>query len=345
MDILKALSLVEAAANRPLDNPQGDLAPTGVADPSGGATGLGQDPHRPADQQQGDGAIPPQDPIQDVTPDNVIPESATLAQKFEGLMNESVGEFKVDIKKSAASLFESIELDEEFAAKAIGIFETAVNEATALHLKSVNKVAGSVMEKIVSAKVKTLEEQVDKHMNYVVAEWAQENRLAIEQGVRVQVAESLMEGLKDLLEKHYVELPTNKKDLYEAAIEKGDEILSRFNEERNKNVSLAEQNDSLKSQVEVLNRKLIIESSVQGLPATKAEKLRSLAEGFINAEDFKEKLENLKEEVNKPSKTTSNVSENKSNDVAPLNEEIRDQKEDRKVDRMVESYLKLMDRM
>lgn len=338
MDILKALSLVESAGNRPLDQINGDQQPSGVEDPSGGAGGLGADTKRPADQLQGDGPDAPQAPIQDVTPDNVIPESASLSDKFASLMNESLSNYSVDIKAAAAPLFESIELDEEFAAKAISVFEAAINESAKAHLVTLNKVAGDIMEKILSARVKTLEEQVDRHMNHVVTEWATENRLAIEQGVRVQVAESLMEGMKKLLEDHYVELPENKKDLYEAAIEKGDEILSKYNEEHRKAVALSEE-------VQKLNKKLIIESASSGMVATKAEKFRTMAEAIDFSDEFKIKIDTLKEEMNRQATpTVSQKSEAVTEDLSPLIEEFHGDKREKQVDRMVENYIRFLDR-
>lgn len=335
MDITKALQLVESAANRPLDQINGDQQPTGVEDPSGGAGGLGAPANRPADQLNGDDPEGLQQPIQDVTPDNVIPES--MSRKFETIMNESIAEFKVDVKDSAKSLFESIELDEEFAAKAIGIFEAAVNEAASNHLKSINKVAGNVMEKVITSQVKRLEEQAEKHMNHVVAEWATENRLAIEQGVRVQVAESLMEGLKSLLEAHYVELPENKKDLYEAAIEKGDEILSKYNAERSKNVALSEEISSMK-------KSLIIERASRGMVATKAEKLRSIAEGLEFDENFEGKVAALKEEVSKPEVQKTAKVESITEDVSPIVESLSEDKREKVADQMVEKYLSFLNR-
>lgn len=338
MDILKALSLVESAGNRPLDQINGDQQPSGVEDPSGGIGGLGADTKRPADQIQGDGALPPQAPIQDVTPDNVIPESASLSDKFTTLMNESLSNYTIDIKAAAAPLFESIELDEEFAAKAIGVFQTAINESAKSHLTTLNKVAGDIMEKILAVKVKTLEEQVERHMTHVVAEWATENRLAIEQGVRVQVAESLMEGMKELLEKHYVELPVGKKDLYEAAIEKGDEILSKYNEEHRKTVALSEE-------VQKLNKKLIIESASSGMVVTKAEKFKALAEGIAFGDDFKSKVDTLKEEMNRQvTPSVSQKSDALTEDLSPLVEEFKEDKRAQQVDKMVDSYIRFMNR-
>ena len=336
MDILKALSLVESAGNRPLDQLAGDIQPSGVADPSGGATGLGADARRPADQAVGDPPDAPKVPIQDVTPDNVIPES--MSGKFEHLMNENIKGFKVDVSGAAAKMFESIDLDEEFAAKALSIFESAVNESAAAHLKSINKLAGRVIERVITARVSQLEEQAERHMNHAITEWTQENRLAIEQGVRVQVAESFMEGIKELLESHYVDLPAGKKDLYEAAIEKGDEILSKFNEERQKNVVLESELTSLK-------KTSLIEKATRGMVATKADKFRKLAEEIEFNSSFATKLESLREEaIRTPIAAQPAPSQSLTEDVSPLVNALTEERREAVADKMVESYLGFMNR-
>jgi len=346
MDILKALRLMENEFDKPAELLNGDYQSGVVTDPAYGSSGYGLDPKRPADKSVGsdiynpdeDANIDPNengegDDSDSVNVKNKKTANESLSFLFSTMMNEVADSYKVNIKESSAPIFESIQLDEEFAAKALVIFESAINSTTKNHITALNKKAGDIMEKIISKKISLMETQVDKYLNSVIAEWTLENRLAIESGVRMQVAESFMEGLKGLLETHYIELPTHKKDLYEAAIVKGDEILGKYNEQFDKSVKLSEEVENLKKQ-------LIVESSVQGMVATKAEKVRTLSKSLAFDSDFSNKIETIKEEIVNATTVSGNV-EYITKDISPIVESDNHDKSDR----IIERYMKFMDRI
>jgi hypothetical protein len=207
---------------------------------------------------------------------------------------------KVDMS-AIKSLCEAQEMTEEFAAQAVEIFEAAVNDVIQQRLLSVSESIDALVSEAVAEEVASLEEQVDAYLDYVVTEWAEENRLAIEQGARTEIAESFMENLKGLLESHYVDLPEGKADLYEAAIEQGEIILSKLEEAEEACVQLLKEN-------EALEKSIVVESLVGGMTALQADKIRTLAESISyngDMESFKDKLSTLSEGYVKQQKSTT----------------------------------------
>lgn len=343
----KQKALLEAAtpANRPQDqanNGDGTAAPA-IPDLTGGLGGLGQPATRPADNAtNGDGPLPVV-PVENVDPNSVIPdpsaqEKKNLAEAFADHMGKTIEtNFKVNLKESSASIFESLQLDEAAAAAALAILEGAVTDIAKAHVGKLNEAAGVVLEGLYTKKAKLLEEKANSYMNTIVAEWVEENRQNVEMGIRTQIAESFMDNIKKLLESHYVELPAGKKDLYEAAIAKGEEILESFNAEKDKNIALAKQ-------LSETNKKLLIESAAAGLVATKAEKFRTLAEAVQFDENFQTKLTALREDVQKatvaPTPTKEQI------ETAAL---LESQQEDRRVaapvsDKTIERYASFLSR-
>lgn len=207
--------------------------------------------------------------------------------KYKEKMNEG-SEFKVSAE--LGSLLESEDLSEEFQEKAVLVFEAAVNAATKSHLKSLDEKFDVALAEAKESIEKGLNEKTEKYLDYAVQEWVEENKLAIVEGVRTKNAESFMEGLKDLLEAHYVELPEGKADMYQEAVERQQELGSSLDEQIEKNADLqAELNEAKKE--------LVIEKHVAGMTLSKAEKIRSLAEGveFESEEEFQAKLGALTE--------------------------------------------------
>lgn len=327
--IRKVLTEGLTPAKRPADQDNADTqTPTGVADPAGGAGGQGAPANRPADNiSQADPAPAPVG-MEEVQPANQTPDPSAVGKKTPGKgatemepgkglgeafaehLNKDLTEFKIDLGEKAKPVLESLQLDEEFAKQAGAFISTTINEAAKQHLTAINAKAGALFEHLMVEHTKLMEEKADKHMENVISEWVQENKLAIESGIRVQITESFMDKLKGLLESHYVELPAGKKDLYEAAIQKGDEILEQYNAEREKSVGLSEE-------VTVLKKQLAISNATRGLVATKAEKVRSLAEGYDFDAQFDTKLSSLVEEVNK---TAAAPAAGKNVTTDPLNE-------------------------
>lgn len=151
--------------------------------------------------------------------------------------------------------------------------------------------------------------KVDSFLNYIVEQWISDNKLAINEGIRTEIAESFMSALKGVFTEHYMDIPEEKYDMVEGMSEKLDEMESKLNEQIDKNVEL---NSALG---EFVKESIVAEVS-QGLADTQKEKLSSLAEGveFVSEESFKEKIETIKE--NYFPKTSINESVEESEPVA-----------------------------
>ena len=196
----------------------------------------------------------------------------------------------VDVSEDVSALTEGEELSEEFKTKAATIFEAAVksklrSEVTRIESEKTQEVAEEIN------KVRDeLTEKVDAYMNYVVEEWMKENEIAIERGLKGEIAEDFISGLKALFEEHYIDVPDEKYDILEAQSEKIDELESKINEQIEKSAELKKQNDKL------VRESVFVEVS-KDLADTEVEKFKGLAEEveFNGEESFTEKLNQLKE--------------------------------------------------
>ena len=196
----------------------------------------------------------------------------------------------VDVSEDVTALTEGEELSEEFKDKAATIFEAAVKSKLRSEVVRIESdKATEVAEGIESAK-NELTEKVDAYMNYVVEEWMKENELAIERGLKGEIAEDFISGLKSLFEEHYIDVPDEKYDILEAQSEKIDELESKINEQIEKSASLKKDND-------LLVRESVFAKVSSDLADTEVEKFKSLAEDveFNGEESFTEKLNTLKE--------------------------------------------------
>jgi hypothetical protein len=214
-----------------------------------------------------------------------------------------------DIEEDVNALLHGEELSEEFQEKARIIFESAlrskVNEIReSLEVQYEQKLIEEV-EEIKSE----LQERVDSYLEYVSEEWMTENQLAIEQGLKEELTESFLSGLKGLFEEHYVTIPEEKYDVLESMVEKLDEMETKLNEQIEKNIQL---NKRLTESV----ADRIFDEISEGLAVTQKEKLASLSESveFESEKEYREKLETLKESyfpsrVVSPIATTETLSE------------------------------------
>ena len=203
-----------------------------------------------------------------------------------------------DMEEDVNALLGGEELSEDFKAKAKTIFEAAINsKVTSIKESLEEEYAGKLAEQVEEAKAE-LAERVDSYLEYVADEWFEENSLAIENGLKTEMTESFLEGMKSLFEEHYVSIPEDKYDVLESMVEKLDDMETKLNEQIEKNMGL---NKRLAESV----ADGILESVSDGLAATQKEKLASLAESveFESEEEYREKLETLKESyfTSKPS--------------------------------------------
>ena len=196
----------------------------------------------------------------------------------------------IDLTDDVAALFGDEELSEEFKEKATTIFEAVV-------VSKINEAMGDMIENVQTAKSleddelkEEMVEKIDSYLDYVVEQWMDNNRLAVENGIRTEIAEEFMGGLKSLFEASYIDMPEEKADVLGELSDKVDSLEEELNKELQKNIELSQS-------VEELHRGSIVADISEDLTVSQVEKLKSLAEGvdFISEEDFKEKLEMIKD--------------------------------------------------
>ena len=221
--------------------------------------------------------------------DQVIEEDQVVAEDQVEVSEDTVDE-TVDIEDDVNALLGGEELSEEFKEKAKTIFEAALNSK----VKEIQETLEvQYEEKLQEAREElkaSLQERVDSYLEYVSQEWIDENTLAIEHGLKTEMTESFLGGMKSLFEEHYVTIPEDKYDVLESMVEKLDDMETKLNEQIEKNINL---NSRLAESV----ADGILESVSGGLAATQKEKLASLAESveFESEETYRDKLETLKE--------------------------------------------------
>ena len=182
------------------------------------------------------------------------------------------------------------DLSEEFKTKAATIFEAAIKSKVRIEVDRISEEMTSEFEtKLVSYK-EELTEKVDNYLNYVVEQWSKDNELAIERGLKGEIAEDFISGLQQLFVDHYIDVPDEKYDVLGAQSDKISELEDKLNEEMERNVNLKESND-------VYMRDQIITEVSEDLVDTEVEKFKSLTEDvdFTDADGFREKLETLKD--------------------------------------------------
>ena len=218
--------------------------------------------------------------------EEVVAEEETTEE--ETVEEEVVAEY--DIEEDVNALLAGEELSEEFQEKARTIFETAITAKVAEVKEALEARYSEVLAEEVEDIKKELNERVDSYLEYVAEEWFTENQLAVEAGLKSEMTESFLGGMKSLFEEHYVSIPEEKYDVLESMVEKLDDMETKLNEQIEKNVSL---NKRLAESV----AEGIVDQVSEGLAQTQKEKLASLAESveFESEESYREKLETLKE--------------------------------------------------
>ena len=224
--------------------------------------------------------------------DEVIEEEEATTDEVVAETTEEVVEEtpEVDIEEDVNALFGGEDLSEEFKEKAKLVFETALNAKVSEVKEALEAKYSETLEERIAEEKSALSERVDNYLEYVADEWFTENALAIEQGLKTDMTESFLSGMKSLFEEHYVTIPDDKYDVLESMVEKLDDMETKLNEQIEKNVSL---NSRLGESV----ANGILESVSEGLASTQKEKLASLSESveFDGEESYREKLETLRE--------------------------------------------------
>ena len=245
---------------------------------------------------------------EEATTDEVVAEEETSEE-------EVVAEEETyDVDADVAALLEGEELSEEFQSKAKTIFETAIKTKVAEIKEELQEsYATALVEELDKIKA-GLTERVDGYLEYVADEWMQENAIQVEAGLKTEMTESFLEGMKSLFEEHYVTIPEEKYDVLNSMVDKLDEMESKLNEQIDRNVAL-------NRRLAESNADGVFTAVAEGLADTQKEKLATLAENveFESETDYREKLVTLKEsyfptKTSAPKSTSENLSEEVSTD-------------------------------
>ena len=244
---------------------------------------------------------------EETTTDEVVSEEETTEEE---VVAEAPDYTEISIDEDVNALVEGEELSEEFKEKAKTILEAAV-KGKVVQIKEVldAEYEAKLLEEVETIKG-ALNERVDSYLEYVADEWFTENQLAVEGGLKEELTESFMTGLKSLFEEHYVTIPEEKYDVLQSMVEKLDDMESKLNEQIERNVSLNQRLSESSSDV-------ILADVSEGLADTQREKLASLSESveFESEESYREKLETLKESYFPTTAPTANKSESLSEGV------------------------------
>lgn len=226
---------------------------------------------------------------------------ADMLSQYESILKsldvekiDEVKEQKVDVSDDVDALVEGEELSEEFKQKAATIFEAAVQAKVNSEILKRHQELEEENEKLIQEQVseykQEMVDQIDKYINYVSEQWLSENKLAVEQGVRTEITEGFITGMKNLFEEHYITIPEDKVDVVDDLFAKVEDLEKQLNEEIQKSVDL-------NKEVLQYKKEKIVGDLTSNLSNTQAEKVKDLAEG-VEAEDvetFEKKVETIKE--------------------------------------------------
>ena len=250
------------------------------------------------------------------TTDEVVAEEETSEEE---VVTEE--EEPIDIEADVQALLEGEELSEEFQDKARTIFEGAIRSKVAEIKEDLQEAYAQALVEELDTIKEGLTERVDAYLEYVADEWMQENALQVENGLKTEMTESFLSGMKSLFEDHYVTIPEEKYDVLNSMVDKLDEMENKLNEQIDRNVALNRRLAESTADV-------IFADVAEGLADTQKEKLATLAENveFESETDYREKLGTLKEsyfpsKTSAPKSTSENLSEEVSTDEV-ISEEV-----------------------
>ena len=259
----------------------------------------------PAKKSANDGSLPNDQKSASMKEEETEVEGEEIAETTDS-------ELDIDLSADVKALVSSdADLSEEFKDKAAMIFETAVKT----RIQEQTKILEARYEEKLSVETETVKEamveKVDSYLNYVVEEWMKENELAVERGIRTEIAEDFITGLKDLFKEHYIDVPEEKYNVLDDLTTQNKKLEDKLNEQISKNVDLTKEvSESAKS-------KAIDEVSTD-LADTEKEKFEKMAENveYDSADKFREKLETIKESYFPKSKIVETTSKDEVDAVA-----------------------------
>ena len=266
----------------------------GKADPA--PKGVKEEEEKPEDQVVSEEETTEEEIVaeEETTEEEVVAEEETTEEEVvaeeETTEEEVVAEDKIDVEEDINALIAGEELSEEFQNRARTIFETAIKSKVSEIKEELEKeYEQSLTEQVESIKGE-ITDRTDAYLEYVAQEWVEENQLAVEHGLKTEMTESFLKGMRGLFENHYVNIPEEKYDVLTTMVEKLDEMEDKLNEQINKNVALTKRLAESASDV-------ILADVSEGLALSQKEKLASLAENveFDSEESYREKLGTLRE--------------------------------------------------
>ena len=272
------------------------------AKPAEAGKGVKEEEEKPEDQVVSEEETTEEEVVseEETTTDEVVTEEETTEE-------EVVAEDKIDVEEDINALIAGEELSEEFQEKARTIFEAAIKSKVAEITEGIkSEYEENLVEEVKGIKAE-LQERLDSYLEYVADEWVGENQLAVEHGLKTEMTESFLEGMKKLFEDHYVTIPEEKYDVIENMVDKLDDMESKLNEQIEKNVALNKRLAESTADV-------IFAEVTEGLAQTQKDKLATLVENvdFESENGYREKIETLKESYfpTKGSNTQTSKSEN-----------------------------------
>ena len=275
---------------------------------------------------------------EETTTDEVVSEEETTEEEVvseeEQTEEEVVTETIVNVDEDIEALLKGEELSEEFQEKAKTIFEAAIkSKITEVKSELQEQYEATIVEEVATVKAE-LTERLDAYLEYVADEWMSENQLAVEAGLKTEMTESFLTGMKTLFEEHYVTIPEEKYNVLDSMVDKLDEMEGKLNEQINKNIALTKRLSESTSDV-------IFADVTEGLAVTQKDKLAKLAENveFDSEDTYREKLVTLRE-----SYFPSNGTSVQRNETETLTEGTETGHQEPAVTGLMESYLKTLGR-
>jgi hypothetical protein len=222
----------------------------------------------------------------------------------------------VDVSEDIAAIFGGQDLSEDFVSRATDIFEAAVVAKVNEVLESKQLDLDAELEATAEEMVEGLSDRLDQYLEYVAEEWMEENKLAVEQGIRAEIAENFLKGLHSLFQESYIDVPEEKADLVDELAAKLEEVHESMNHEIERSIALHEELVEMKKQI-------AFAGVIDGLAESQIVKLQSLAEGveFESEEQYADKLETLKETYFPSEKALTEDVQSLDEDVLELDEE------------------------
>ena len=210
-------------------------------------------------------------------------------EEEEEEMESKKEEIEVNVEEDVAALVNGEELSEEFKTKAATIFEAAVKSKISKIRKQIREESKKEQDERIDAMQEEMTENMDKYLNYATKEWMEENKLSVEQGVRNEVTESFISGLKKLFVEHYIEVPEEKEDVFESLVVEVAELESKLDEQTEKQMEIVKELNTYKASS-------VFKTISEGMADTDVEKLKELTEDvdYDTDDQYAEKLNVIK---------------------------------------------------